>query len=228
MCILQKGLSGWEIDLSPHNVYGDIVYVVSMASRYLANPCPQHLRLAHRILRYLEGTKSLNMAYKGQFQGFRGFIDADWPGCRSTTGCLFNIRSGAISWQSKRQSTVALSTCEAEFMGQTEATKEAIRLRKLLHELNMSQRKGRSSYVVTIKEPLRWLRALNTIHGQSTWISNENGSGASRHQHSGAQMHTHDGTNCRLVSQNPLHEKDLNGFERVSASSNLHQPPLST
>ncbi|KAJ5202904.1 hypothetical protein N7449_004983 [Penicillium cf. viridicatum] len=56
--------------------------------------------------------------------------DADWAGChqtrRSTAGYLFNIGSGAISWQSKRQNIVALSTCEAEFMDQTQATKEAI------------------------------------------------------------------------------------------------------
>ncbi|OQD94858.1 hypothetical protein PENSOL_c023G00648 [Penicillium solitum] len=52
------------------------------------------------------------------------------------------IGSGAISWQSKRQNIVALSTCEAEFMGQTQATKETIWLRKrLLHELNMGQGK---------------------------------------------------------------------------------------
>jgi hypothetical protein len=73
----------------------------------------------------------------------RGFTDADWAGCRqtrrSTAGYLFNIGSGAISWQSKRQNVVALSTCEAEFMGQTQATKEAIWLRRLLHELNMGQ-----------------------------------------------------------------------------------------
>jgi hypothetical protein len=54
---------------------------------------------------------------------------------------LFNIGSGAISWQSKRQTVVALSTCEAEFMGQTQATKEAIWLRRLLDELNIDQGK---------------------------------------------------------------------------------------
>lgn len=74
-----------------------------------------------------------------------GFTDADWAGCRdtrrSTAGYLFNIGSGAISWQSKRQSVVALSTCEAEFMGQTQATKEAIWLRRL-NELNVGQGKA--------------------------------------------------------------------------------------
>jgi hypothetical protein len=124
---------------------GDVAYAVSMASRHLANPGPQHLKLARRILRYLNGTKGLRLTYKGQPQMLKGFTDADWGGCRdtrrSTAGYLFNIGSGAISWQSKRQSVVALSTCEAEFLGQTQATKEAIWLRRLLNELNMSQGK---------------------------------------------------------------------------------------
>jgi hypothetical protein len=125
---------------------GDIAYAVSMASRYLSNPGPQHVNLARRILRYLKGTKTLQLTYKGQLQRLNGFTDADWGGCRntrrSTAGYLFNIGSGAISWQSKRQSVVALSTCEAEFMGQTQATKEAIWLRRLLNELNVSQGKA--------------------------------------------------------------------------------------
>jgi hypothetical protein len=101
------------------------------------------MKLAQRILRYLKGTKSLRLAYKGQPQKLKGFTDADWGGCRdtrrSTAGYLFNIGSGAISWQSKRQGVVALSTCEAEFLGQTQATKEAVWLRRLLNELNMNQ-----------------------------------------------------------------------------------------
>ncbi|EDN03770.1 hypothetical protein HCAG_01635 [Histoplasma mississippiense (nom. inval.)] len=123
-----------------------IAYAVSIASRYLVNPGPQHIKLARRILRYLNGTKGLRLTYKGHPQMLKGFTDADWAGCRdtrrSTAGYLFNIGSGAISWQSKRQNIVALSTCEAEFLGQTQATKEAIWLRRLLNELNMSQGKA--------------------------------------------------------------------------------------
>ncbi|CDM26217.1 Probable transposable element [Penicillium roqueforti FM164] len=122
---------------------GDIAYAVSVASRSLSNPGPQHMKLARRILRYLKGTKNLRLTYQGQLQTLRGFTDADWGGCRatrrSTAGYLFKIGSGAISWQSKRQGVVALSTCEAEFLGQTQATKEAVWLRRLLNELNMDQ-----------------------------------------------------------------------------------------
>ena len=84
----------------------DIAYPVSVASRYLANPGPQHLKLARRIVRYLKGTKNLKLTFKGYLQMLKGYTDADWAGCRdsrrSTAGYLFNIGSGAISWQSKR------------------------------------------------------------------------------------------------------------------------------
>lgn len=85
---------------------GDVAYAVSMAGRHLANPGPQHMKLARRILRYLKGTKGLKLTYKGHLQMLKGFTDADWAGCRdtrrSTAGYLFHIGSGAISWQSKR------------------------------------------------------------------------------------------------------------------------------
>jgi hypothetical protein len=129
---------------------GDIAYAVSVASRYLANPGPQHMKLARRILRYLKGTNGLSLTYKGHLQTLKGFTDADWAGCRatrrSTAGYVFNLGSGAISWQSKRQNVVALSTCEAEFIGQTQATKEAIWLRRLLTELNVDQ--GKSATII--------------------------------------------------------------------------------
>ena len=68
-----------------------------------------------------------------------GYTDADWAGDRdtrrSTSGFVFNIGSGAISWCSKRQPTVALSTFGAEYMGQTEAIKKAVWLKSLLSEI---------------------------------------------------------------------------------------------
>jgi hypothetical protein len=74
---------------------GDIAYAVSMASQYLSNPGPQHVKLARRILQYLKGTKTLRLIYKGQLQMLNGFADADWAGCRdtrwSTARYLFNI-----------------------------------------------------------------------------------------------------------------------------------------
>jgi hypothetical protein len=88
----------------------------------------------------------------------KSFTDAGWGGCRdtrrSTAGYLFNIGSGAISWQLTRQSVVALSTYEAVFLGLTKAAKEAICLRRLLNELNISQGKAATIIVVTTKRPV--------------------------------------------------------------------------
>ena len=60
----------------------------------------------------------------------RGFVDADWAGDldqrRSTSGYVFNLFGGAVSWMSKKQFVVALSTTEAEYMAATHSRKEAI------------------------------------------------------------------------------------------------------
>lgn len=160
---------------------GDIAYAVSVASRYLTNPEPQHMKLVRRILRYLKGTKSIRLTYKGHLEMPKGFTDAGWAGChdtrRSTAGYMFNIGSGAISWQSKRQSVVALSTCEAEFMGQTQATKEAVWSRWLLSELDLSKGKAQLSFAATTKAPSHCLHTCLITRAQSTWASNTSGEG---------------------------------------------------
>jgi hypothetical protein len=117
----------------------DIAFAVSSLSRHMANPTSQHLNAAMRVFRYLQGTKDMVLVYRGDLMPLVGYTDADWAGDvatrRSTSGYIFNIGSGAISWSSKRQPTVALSSCEAEYVGETQATKEAIWLRRLLREL---------------------------------------------------------------------------------------------
>jgi len=74
-----------------------------------------------------------------------GYCDADWAGDledrRSTTGFVFMMGGGAISWSSKRQPTIALSTIEAEYMASTQATKEAIWMTKLMKELGYMKEK---------------------------------------------------------------------------------------
>jgi Zn ribbon nucleic-acid-binding protein len=117
----------------------DVAYAVSFESRFLANPTEDHVAAAKHTLRYLKGTMDLELVFRGDLQPLTGYTDSDWAGDaqtrRSTAGYVFNLGSGAISWSSKRQSVVALSSCEAEYMGQTQATKEAVWLRLLLQQL---------------------------------------------------------------------------------------------
>lgn len=121
----------------------DIAYAVSVVSRYSSNPTETHWKAVQRILRYIKGTLNYQLVFEGPLRKLVGYSDSDWAGDkstrRSTSGFIFNIGSGAISWSSKRQPTVALSTCEAEYIGQTQATKEAIFLRNLLNEIHPEQ-----------------------------------------------------------------------------------------
>lgn len=117
----------------------DIAFAVSVVSRYSSNPTEAHYAAVKRIFRYLRATIHWHLTYKGPLQDLIGYTDSDWAGDhdtrRSTSGYIYNLGSGAISWSSKRQATVALSTCEAEYIGQTQAAKEAIWLRGLLSQI---------------------------------------------------------------------------------------------
>ena len=92
-----------------------------------------------RIFRYLRKTVDYVLVFNGLLTALSGYSDSDWAGDhdtrKSTSGYVFNVGSAVISWSLKLQSTVALSSCEAEYIGQTNATKEAIWLRQLLNEV---------------------------------------------------------------------------------------------
>ena len=121
----------------------DTAFSVSILSRYLANPGPAHIKAAKRVMRYLKRTSQMGLAFRGTLKPLIGYTDADWAGDtqtrRSTSGFLFNIGSGAISWSSKQQPTVSLSTCKAKYIAKTQATKETMWLQLLLSQLLMDK-----------------------------------------------------------------------------------------
>jgi hypothetical protein len=120
----------------------DIAFAVSIVSRFASNPTDLHWKLVEDIFSYLHGHKDLQLTFQGGIEALVGFTDSDWGADlstrRSTSGYVFNIGSGAISWSSKRQATIAMSTCEAEYVGQSNAIKEAIWLKRLLIEISAS------------------------------------------------------------------------------------------
>lgn len=118
----------------------DIAFAVNNVSRY--NNCftKTHWMAVKRIIRYLKGTKDLKIAFKKNAKNYIfGYCDADWASNindrRSCTGYVFLQSNGAISWNSKRQPTVALSTAEAEYMALSAATQEAMWLKHLNDEI---------------------------------------------------------------------------------------------
>lgn len=124
----------------------DIAFAVASLSQFSSNPGQTHWIAIKHVLRYLKGTMDYKLSYGGVAANvqktplqFHGFCDSDWGADiddrRSVTGYVFMLGGGAVSWQSKKQPTVALSSVEAEYMAATQATREAMWWRKLLHEL---------------------------------------------------------------------------------------------
>lgn len=123
----------------------DIAQAVGAVSRFMANPGKEHWNAVKRILRYLKGTSDVALCYGGSECIVRGYVDSDYAGDldkrKSTTGYVFTLAGGAVSWVSKLQSVVALSTTEAEYMAATQACKEAIWVRRIMEELGHKQEK---------------------------------------------------------------------------------------
>jgi transposase InsO family protein len=122
----------------------DIAFAVSTVSRFCSNYNSSHWAAVKRIMRYLKGTAGYRLKLGGGTEVLlSGYCDADWAGDlderKSTTGYAFYIGDGVVSWNSKRQQTVALSTAEAEYMAATQATKESLWLKQLLGELGLVQ-----------------------------------------------------------------------------------------
>ncbi|KAL4271938.1 hypothetical protein GQ457_13G028490 [Hibiscus cannabinus] len=121
----------------------DIAQAVGVVSRYMANPCREHWNAVKRILRYIKGSLNVALCYGGSDFLISGYVDSDYAGdldkSKSTTGYVFTIAGGAVSWASKLQSVVATSTTEAEYVAATQASKEAMWLKMLLEELGHKQ-----------------------------------------------------------------------------------------
>ena len=115
----------------------DISQAVGVVSKFCSKPTEAHLTAVKRILRYLKGTLNLAIKYqKSENDPLIGYSDADWAGDlddrHSTTGNIFLMTGGPISWLSEKQAAVALSTSEAEYVALSSVTQEAVWLRKLL------------------------------------------------------------------------------------------------
>ena len=121
----------------------DIAFAVSIVSRHLSNPKRIHCDMVRHIFQYLRANPCKSIHYKlGCSTKLEGFCDASYAnqlGCKSTSGYAFTLGTGVISWYSKRQSTVALSSSEAEYIAACEATKEALWFKQLLKELGFEQ-----------------------------------------------------------------------------------------
>ena len=151
----------------------NMMFVVSLISRYMENPTELHLQVAKRVLRYLQGTTEFGIFYrKGGDDELVTYTDSDHAGDlderKSTSGYVFLLSSGAISWSSKKQPIVSLSSTEAEFIAVASCACQAVWLKRVLGKLGQNQGKptiihcDSSSAIKLSKNPV--------MHGRSKHI----------------------------------------------------------
>ena len=114
----------------------DISHVVGVVRRFLANPGEAHWEEMKWIFRYLRGTSRVCFCFEESKPSLEGYTDFNMAGdldCRkSTSGYLFTFAGGAISWQSKLQKYVSLSTTEADYIVASEDGKEMLWMKRFL------------------------------------------------------------------------------------------------
>jgi hypothetical protein len=120
----------------------DLAYPIGLIARFMANPSLIYRKALNRIWQYIAYSADFKLTYKSNpisSDTLSGYCDSDWGGDlgtrKSTTGYIFLFRNSPISWSSRLQKTVALSSCEAEYMALKEAIKEQIYLKSLYDQI---------------------------------------------------------------------------------------------
>jgi hypothetical protein len=170
----------------------DIAHAVHYLASHMQQPTQRHMLAAERVLRYLAGTKEVGLVFGsrngdtvGDSRGRRAqvqvdvcaFADADWANDKgdrkSVSGWVAKLNGDPVSWSSKKQRVVALSTCEAELYAEAAAIQEVLWLRGLMEELGLHTQTG------------------STVYGdnQSTIAVSENGVKGERTKHVDVKYH---------------------------------------
>lgn len=149
------------------------MFAVCLISRFMERPTEVHMQAAKRILRYLKGTVELGIYYKrGAEEKLIAFTDSDYAGDvddrKSTSGYVFMLGTGAISWSSKKQPVVSLSTTEAEFIAAASCACQAVWLRRILENLGHNQ--GRCTTICCDNSSTIKLSRNPVLHGRSKHI----------------------------------------------------------
>jgi len=183
-CKLIKDENGVKVDVTKYKqIVGclmylaatrpDLMYVLSLISRFMNCPTELHMNAIKRVLRYLNGTTDLGILYKRNgTEKLEAYTDSDYAGDlddrKSTSGYVFMLSSGAVSWSSKKQPVVTLSTTEAEFIAAASCACQGVWMRRILEKLGHTQLGSITMYCdnsSTIK-----LSKNPVLHGRSKHI----------------------------------------------------------
>ncbi|XP_031102051.1 secreted RxLR effector protein 161-like [Ipomoea triloba] len=122
----------------------DIMFSVGACARYQADPKESHVKAVKRILKYVKGTLNYGIWFSNDTNlSLVGFSDADWAGNaddrKSTLGGCFFIGKNLVSWLSKKQNSISLSTAEAEYIAAGGACTQLLWMRQMLSDYGLNQ-----------------------------------------------------------------------------------------
>ena len=153
----------------------DIAYVVGVLGRYQSNPSMDHWKAGKKVIRYLQGTKDYMLMYRQTDNlDLVGYSDVDFTGCvdsrKSTYGYIFLMVDGAVSWRSVKQTLIATSTMEAEFVSCFEATSQGVWLKSFISGLRVMDSISRSLRIFCDNSVAVFLAENNKSGSQSKHI----------------------------------------------------------
>ncbi|CAL1397608.1 unnamed protein product [Linum trigynum] len=154
----------------------DIMYVVCLLSRFMESPMRQHLLAAKRVLRYLKGTSKFGLWYQKDSgeDNLIGYTDSDYAGDqddrKSTSGYTFFLAGAAVSWASKKQPVVTLSTTEAEFVAASYCAAQGVWLRRILDQMGWSSCVEGATKIFCDNNSTIKLSKNPVLHGRSKHI----------------------------------------------------------
>ena len=130
----------------------DISFAVRELAKFMSNYGPKHYDAAKHLLRYLQGTRSRGIIYGNSpnpYPIFKSFTDSDWATSdnrKSVSGYIIECANGPLTWSSKQQVVVALSSCEAEYLACSHCARQVLWLHSLFHELGYPQKQPTPLY----------------------------------------------------------------------------------
>ena len=143
-------VDSFRVEVSPtlyRSIIGRFLYLIASRpdiARYQATPKKSHLIAVKRIVWYVNGTPDYGLWYsKGSNACLVGYSDADWAGSvddrKSTSGGYFYLGNNLVSWMSKKQNSMSLSTAEAEYIAIGSCCTQLLWMKKLLHDYGIPQ-----------------------------------------------------------------------------------------
>jgi hypothetical protein len=123
----------------------DIMYASNLVSRFMESPKDSHWKMAKRILRYIAVTLNFGLRYtKFDSNQLSGYIDSDFAGNlddrKSTSGHVFQLGTNLISWESKKQPIISISSAEAEYVATTSTSCQVVWLRRILKDMSHTEK----------------------------------------------------------------------------------------